>query len=140
MPASGYSNDKFRQYRSSRTKSIVGVSMRLAYVVETSPNQNTPDSATHDAIQKVDYLYDLELDSSGRIIGGEWYNNAHPDFLWTPPEGERASTSADHLATGSWQQNRPVPQSWMIAAQQASAADGAPLAAIVERLISFSRR
>lgn len=135
-----FNNDTFSRYRSNRTVSVVGVAMRLAYVVETSPNQNTSDSAEHDAIQKVDYMYDLELDSSGKIIGGEWYTNAHPDFLWTPPEGERAETSSDHLATGSWQQNRPVPQSWMIAAQRSSAADGAPLAAIVERLIAFSRR
>nr|CAA6802427.1 MAG: Periplasmic beta-glucosidase (EC [uncultured Thiotrichaceae bacterium] len=140
VSVNSFSNDPFSRYRSNRTKSVVGVAMRLAYVVETHPNQNTPDSATHDAIQKVDYMYDLELDSSDRIIGGEWYQNAHPDFLWTPPEGERAETRYDYLATGSWQQNRSVPQNWMIAAQQASSADGAPLAAIVERLIQFARR
>ncbi|MEZ5477263.1 MAG: hypothetical protein R3E95_07205 [Thiolinea sp.] len=137
---SQFNNDRFRQYRSSKAASMVGIAMRVGYVVETHPTHAETDSADNDQINTVEYLYDLELDSNGRIIGGEWYNNAHPDFLWTPPEGERAVSSHDHLATGSWQQNRPVPDSWRIAAQQSSATDGAPLAAIVERLIEFARR
>jgi hypothetical protein len=27
--------------------------------------------------------YDLELDGSGAIIGGEWRQRDRPDFLWT---------------------------------------------------------
>jgi len=28
------------------------------------------------------YKYNLELDASGRVIGGEWISNARPDMLW----------------------------------------------------------
>ena len=36
------------------------------------------------------YSYDLELNAEKEIIGGEWYGNRHPDFLWTPVKGPRA--------------------------------------------------
>lgn len=135
---SAFTKDKFKAYRSSRAVSFVGISMRVAYVVETQPSHRPTDSASNDAIQQVDYRYDLELDASHKIIGGEWYTNKHPDFLWTPPKGTRAVTRYDHLASGSWQQGKAVPQSWRAAAQQSSQTDGAPLAAIVEQLIKFA--
>jgi hypothetical protein len=133
-----YTNDKFKAYRSSSTVSIVGVAMRVSYVVETSPSQRPDDSSSRDAIQSVDYYYDLELDASGKIIGGEWYTNKHPDFLWTPPKGVRAITRYDHLATGAWAAGQAVPKTWQSAAQQSSQTDGAPLAAIVEQLTKFA--
>jgi hypothetical protein len=85
----------------------------------------------------VDYFYDLELDGSGKIIGGEWYLNKHPDFLWTPAPGLHATTPADAFATGTWDAGQPVPESWRSAAVRASA-DGLPLARIVERLIALA--
>lgn len=133
-----FTRDKFKAYRSSRAASFVGISMRVSYVVETQPSHRGSDSASNDAIQQVDYRYDLELDANNRIIGGEWYTNKHPDFLWTPPKGTRAVTHYDHLATGSWQQGHAVPQNWRVAAQQSSRTDGAPLAAVVEQLIKFA--
>ena len=133
-----FSHDKFKAFRSERTVSMVGIAMRVAYVVETSPTHRKDDNPSYDAIQQVDYHYDVELDASGKIIGGEWYTNNHPDFLWTPPKGTRATTRYDHLATGAWQLGTPVPKTWQIAAPQSSKTDGAPLAAIVEQLIKFA--
>jgi hypothetical protein len=133
-----FTSDKFKAYRSSRAVSFVGVAMRVSYVVETSPSQRPDDNPSYDAIQSADYHYDLELDASGKIIGGEWYTNKHPDFLWTPPKGTRATTHYDHLATGAWQRGQAVPPNWRTAAQQSSKTDGAPLAAIVEQLIQFA--
>lgn len=135
---SAFNNDKFKAFRSSRAVSIVGINMRVAYVVETGPTQRPDDNPSHDAIHQVDYRYDLELDANGKIIGGEWYTNAHPDFLWTPPANGRAVTRYDRLATGAWAAGQPVPQAWRNAAAQASQADGAPLAAVVEQLIKFA--
>ena len=133
-----FTNDKFKAFRSSRTVSIAGINMRVGYVVETSPSQRPDDNPSHDAIQYVDYRYDVELDANNKIIGGEWYTNKHPDFLWTAPKSVRATTRYDHLATGTWQAGKPLPQTWQSAAPQASKANGAPLAAIVERLLSFA--
>ncbi len=134
-----FSNDKFSQYRSSATHSVVGIAMEVSYLVETKPSHAKVDTPANDAITTVTYYYDLELDSKDTIIGGEWYQNAHPDFLWTPVPNQQARTQYDYLATGAWQSNRPMPRIWQHAAQQASANQSAPLGKIVERLIQLSQ-
>jgi len=133
-----FTNDYFSAYRSSTAASVVGIAMDVSYLVETRASQATTDGPNDDAVQRVRYYYDVELDVMGRMIGGEWYSNKHPDFLWTPPEGVKAVTSADWQAVGFWRQGEPMPAAWQQAARQASAFDCAPLAAIVERLIAFS--
>lgn len=131
-----FTSDRFKKYRSSQTDSFVGIAMNVSYTVETSPSQSPSDSPADDSVKTVRYLYDLELDAADRIIGGEWYQNAHPDFLWTPPKGSRAQTSWE--PGGTWQSGQPLPSSWRSAAVSASANASAPLAAVVERLIAFS--
>ena len=134
-----FSNDRFPTYRSPKTKKVVGVHMEASYVVETDPNHDEFDSSAKDLIEKVDYYYDVELDINNKIIGGEWYMNKHPDFLWTPAPTGRAVTRFDHAITGQWAIDKKVPNHWLSHAKQASSADKAPLAAIVEQLIRFSR-
>jgi len=131
-----FSNDKFAKYRSPQTDSMVGIVMDVSYTVETAPTHSTTDSSAADSITKVRYFYDLELDFSGKIIGGEWYFNRHPDFLWTPPPGARAQTPFE--PGGSWPEGQPVPGNWQSAAVSASSNNSAPLAAIVERLIQLA--
>lgn len=134
-----YTSDKFKRFRSSRTQSVVGVSMNVKYIVETNPRQLDSDSPALDAVQSVDYEYDLELDGNGDIIGGEWYRNKHPDFLWTPPKGARALTQRDSQVSGNWTDaRRSVPGTWQGVAAQAAREQGAPLAAIVEKMIEFA--
>jgi hypothetical protein len=113
--------------------------MSFDYMVETSPTSDETDHPDKDAIFNVRYLYDLELDSSGNIIGGEWRTNLHPDFIWTPSATGKALTSFEDQATGSWSQaNRSLPSNWQAAAQQATAQQRAPLAKIVDQLLLFS--
>lgn len=134
-----YDNDKFKRWRSSRTKNVVGISMEVKYIVETFPRQREEDKPSMDAVQSVTYEYDLELDAEGDIIGGEWYRNKHPDFLWTPPPGARALTRRDSSVSGNWSDpRRPVPGSWRVVAAQASREQGSPLAHIVEQMIEFA--
>jgi len=134
-----YADDPFSRYRSNQTQQIVGISMDFDYMVETFPTAEKTDSPDKDAIHTARYLYDLEIDASGKIIGGEWRTNLHPDFIWTPaPEG-RAITAFEDQATESWTQvSSPLPSKWQSAAQQASTQQSAPLAKIVEQLIAFS--
>jgi hypothetical protein len=132
---SEFNNDRFHHYRSNAASDMVGIAMRVAYIVETRPNHNAQDDDSHDKVKIVTYYYDLELDPAGRIIGGEWYTNRHPDFLWTAPPNTKARTSFDHLVSGEWNKNEPLPDNWKLAARQSAQADGAPLAAIVENLI-----
>lgn len=130
-----FRRDRFANYRGKDYKAVLGVAMRTRYVVEVSPTQAATGSPADDATTLVDYYYDLELDGSGRIIGGEWYLNRHPDFLWTPAPGKRAWTPADDFATGAWDGKSALPASWQKAAVRASA-DGMPLAKVVEALIA----
>ncbi len=136
---SEYSKDLFSKYRSERTKYIVGIEMDVKYVVETSPTQNEADDNTYDSITMVTYRYDLELNQDGKIIGGEWYTNAHPDFLWTPVKDARALSQADKYTPGSWGKNALVPTNWTRVAKKASEY-GIPLAKVVEGLVKRSNK
>ena len=133
-----YTNDKFKKYRSPQAVAVVGIEMSVSYVVETRPSQRDTDNPSYDAIRKVSYLYDLELDANGKIIGGEWYQNPHPDFLWTPAKTMRAQTRYEAQATGPWRATDALPASWQSAAKSAAAGQIAPLALIVEHLIQFA--
>jgi hypothetical protein len=92
---SEFSNDKFADYRSEKTKFVVGVVMEVEYLVETMPNTAHVDEEDNDAFHYATYTYDLELDGRGNIIGGEWYTNKHPDFLWTPYDNSHATSVVD---------------------------------------------
>ncbi|HEX4923600.1 MAG TPA: hypothetical protein VFV50_05920 [Bdellovibrionales bacterium] len=132
-----FTNDKFARYRSQRAAHVVGIVMKVTYLVESSANSNEYDSPQYDQHRTVNYYYDLELDQNGQIIGGEWYTNRHPDFLWTPTQNARAMAAEDRGLTESWDGRGPAPQSWRRAAQRASSR-GEALATVVETLIEFS--
>jgi len=137
VPFAQFTNDRFRKYRRNNVASVTGVVARVAYVVETTPSHRETDIEPGYALRKVDYFYDLESAQDGTLTGGEWYQNAHPDFLWTPPPGARALTPADSYATGNWTPHTPLPQSWRRAAWQVSPYQ-MPLAVIVEALIRLA--
>lgn len=126
-----YSKDKFKKYRASNAKYVVGVRMRTSYVVETSPSHREVDSSRYDGITSVRYTYDLELDKNGNILGGEWYTNKHPDFLWTPSPTDRAMSYV--TGNGEWKVGESVPQSWKSQAVWMSKYSQ-PLTSIVEEL------
>ena len=138
IPITDYTNDKFTKFRSKKATHVVGIAFSLEYTVETEPSQRRTDSTTYDRTTTANYLYDLELDEKGRIVGGEWYTNLHPDFLWTAVPGSRAFSSADWAIDGrQWDGKLPLDEDFRAAAK--SAADrGEPLAAIVEALIRLA--
>lgn len=132
-----FSSDIFKKYRSPKAVSFVGIMMRVTYMGENGNSQDHTDTPDNDSILTVDYYYDLEVDAAGKIIGGEWYSNSHPDFLWTPPKGGRAVSRYEALATGVWAAGKPMPDTWRAAAAKASA-DMTPLAAIVEYMLKLA--
>lgn len=133
-----YKKDKFSKYRSTRTEKIVGIAMTVTYGAESLPSGAATSSEEEDVIRMVDYVYDLELDAQGNIIGGEWYQNRHPDFLWTAAV-ERAESLGENDVTGVWNmRSKSLPLSWRNAASRAASV-GQPLSLIVEKLIQASQ-
>ena len=124
--------DKFRSYRSSDAKYVVGVVTDVTFVIEVNPTHglsNKPPTKT------LRFLYDLELDANKNVIGGEWYMNSHPDFMWTYEKGAQAMARGEAaINSQDWNVNGPVPSEWRTLARQASAA-GSPLYSVVKRLI-----
>lgn len=141
IDVSRFSNDRYRDVRSSQTRYIVGVIMDLSYISETRPSLATTDGPQNDSIEKQRYTYDLELDANNNIIGGEWYDAKHPDFLWTPLPNYGVNTVGDDYLyrtgdTSYWSsvQSAPMPQIWQQAALESSQRTQ-PLAHIVESLL-----
>lgn len=66
------------------TKRVVRIQTDMIFVGENINNSWYPLIGTRGQYftRKI-YLYDLDLDEKGRIIGGEWRSRDRPDFLWT---------------------------------------------------------
>lgn len=130
--------------RAERPKYVVGVVMEAAYVVETHPQGKRTDSKEDDAVTTARYVYDLEIDENGKILGGEWYNNTHPDFLWTPTKDAFAYNNSDleglqqswNWAKGDW----TLPSAYAAQARSRDARkDATPLKVVVDGLIAKAK-
>jgi hypothetical protein len=141
---SSFPEDRLRSVRSPAAVTLVGVNMDVTYTVETWPAQAKTDDPGHDALRTTHYQYDLEIDSTGRIIGGEWYEHDHPDFLWTPAPGAIAKSIGDKLLDRagdreSWTGETVISPNWRAAAKRSSA-EGQPLGRVVDSLLGLSRQ
>ncbi|MES2962926.1 MAG: hypothetical protein V4760_03480 [Bdellovibrionota bacterium] len=128
--------DKFRTYRSPLAKYVVGIAMDVAYSTPTQPSvKPIPVPLFH----TVKYVYDLEIDESGTILGGEWYSNFHPDFLWNPlPDSHPLSTGELVMPVPvPWDGNGVVPPELRQAASLSSRR-GQPVSVVVEALVQRS--
>lgn len=131
---SKFTKDKFKKFRSPKAAYVVGIEMEVTYVVETSANHNEEDSAENDATTSVTYMYDLELDENMEIVGGEWYSNVHPDFLWAPIKAGKATSIGDSRLRGTWDGKSALPKFWKDVAVMTAVHSGLPLAAIIDGL------
>lgn len=131
--------DAYHSYRPSVDEApyVVGVAMTVIYGMETHPQESDELSWEDDSQSQVRYFYDLELNEDLSIVGGEWYESRHPDFLWAPVG--TATTPWDTSLLGDWDpKTDPIPKNWVTPGRR-SAADSAPLAHIVSALIQASR-
>lgn len=138
-----FPEDRLRGVRAPQAATIVGIDMDVTYTIETWPMAAQTDDPNKDAFRTIHYQYDLEIDSSGRIIGGEWYELNHPDFMWTPAPGAIARSVGDELLDQRedrqiWNGESSVPASWKMAAKRSSA-ESQPLGRIVDSLVKLSR-
>jgi len=131
--------DKFQKYRHPETAYIVGAEMKVSYV----DDNYMPAAIDTDSIVEVVYRYDIELDSRGNIIGGEWYTNKHPDFLWTPVPGAKPINETDIYLSDKSKYDGSVDSLKQIISsidiRKASSSDQSPLYSVVEGLIELSQ-
>ncbi len=136
VPIEQFSVDKFRSYRSPYARYVIGIAMDDTYVIEIVPNHNSQQG---NPTKTVRHIYDLELDANYNVIGGEWYSDAHPDFIWTYDLGSQARSTADgNLNPGDWRPGNAVPAHWTGSAQVASAR-GEPLLTVINGLLAHER-
>jgi len=122
-------------YRSSLTNAVVGVQMSVQYMAEESANKRKTDDENFDQLITVTYLYDLELDAQGNIIGGEWYQEKHPDFLWRPmTDAHPINYESRFIDQKEWDGRSVLPENWQWITQFASKR-GELMSAIVDKLI-----
>lgn len=138
IPIQDFTKDKFKKYRSAKTKKIVGVMMNLQYLVERSPDHHDLDRPEDDNLTNVEYYYDLEIDDKGHIIGGEWYQNAHPDFLWSPTLKAQALAPGEAQNSTTWEGHEFLPVDLQNLAHQVSPA-GIPLERVLKALFLRSQ-
>lgn len=102
LPINEYKNDPYAAYRTPGTSQIVGVHMESTYLIGTKPSSHLIDSKELDLYEKANYRYDLEIDQTGKIIGGEWYEIIHPDFVWVVAKNYFPKTSFDDFVGSSF--------------------------------------
>lgn len=142
VPTNSFPEDKYKKFRDTRAVSIIGIQMTVTYVGETQPSDRGADDESFDQNTEAEFLYDLELDAEGKIIGGEWYREKHPDFLWQPVPGSKPKSLGDMdldaaYDLSNWDKNSVIPAAWRTPAAR-SAAASQPLARIVDKLVQFS--
>lgn len=114
-----FNDDVLARYRTHGVSQIVGVKMSVNVTNWRPLTQNDTDSELNDKLLKKVFIYDLELDSSGNVIGGEWRGDMknrvtpffgirgktnHPDFIWWPSDQVQPYTGGE----GQWSLNGNV--------------------------------
>jgi hypothetical protein len=64
------------------------IATKLFYLDESDPTWHIVMGTEYQIISKRDLLYRIELDASGKIVGGEWESEVRPDFLWNKKRAE----------------------------------------------------
>jgi hypothetical protein len=109
----------------------------IKYVVEEEPDHNNSISEPLSRLVAVTYYYDLELDQNHNIIGGEWYQQGHPDMLWKPMPGALAAAIGEERLP-EWEGSLPVPMDFFKLGISASA-QKTPLSKILNKLVEWSQ-
>lgn len=139
IPIHQFEGDRFKKYRSKEAKSLVGIAMRVAYIIE-SETTGRREVGVNPPIVWVDYLYDLEIGENGEILGGEWYSNNHPDFLWTPAKGAMPTSHFDrNIDPTSWDGRGSIPKKWQEASVASHYSHGQILSPLVMKLLELSQ-
>ncbi|MFI5390687.1 MAG: hypothetical protein ACHQYQ_04940 [Bacteriovoracales bacterium] len=114
IPIGEFTNDKFPNTRSPNTAFVVGVEAKVNILKDRFPTFLDFEGPEDNVSSTETFKYDLELDQNGNIIGGEWYTQEHPDFLWNAPKGIMAKGDFDDELKGNWDPKKELfPQAWV---------------------------
>ncbi|MAZ48915.1 MAG: hypothetical protein CME65_10145 [Halobacteriovoraceae bacterium] len=139
------SDDQFRQFRHPDARYIVGVELKYTAIAWERPNRYMSDSERNDDTDEMKMYYDLELDSNGVIVGGQWRavkvgqvstgsraprntrsrrnkgKNKQPDFFWViSNDYQNFFKNVEDLEPWTDTTKAP-PESWLEAAHEAHA-------------------
>jgi hypothetical protein len=103
---------------------VVGVRSIVTFGDGQPAGVHTPDRKV------LTFTYDLELDAEYRVLGGEWREGKHPDFLWRPEYQSRPTSLGDQVTNDV---ARLGTANWRRAALQSNAR-GVPLKALIDYL------
>ncbi len=91
-----FRQDPFHNFRSDRTKFLVGVIMDVFHPGAISPHDGIP---SYRRLEYKRFIYDLELDENMNVVGGEWHTKEHPDFMWGYPDGNNRFDDPNYIHT-----------------------------------------
>jgi hypothetical protein len=127
--------DPFAESRHPNTKFIIGVEATIIYADWTQVRNPDRSNYLKDETGELVSLYDLEIDATGNIIGGQWrgmkdlslvddeeFQNSssrlpsmvtvHPDFLWVVPKNYKSYFKALPLEDWDIRSGTHAPASW----------------------------
>jgi hypothetical protein len=126
-------SDQFRQLRNKDARYIIGVETTMFYLDWTRPNRKFYDSEKEDEMVDKKMYYDLELDGSYNIIGGQWRavkkgtptrrgrgNHNQPDFFWVITKKWKDFFKVDTELDPWTDSTQAPPASWTKAALEAN--------------------
>lgn len=129
VPIAELTNDRFLSVRNEKTKYVAGVIMDVFHPALIEPTMGPMGNA----YQTHTFIYDLELDENFDVVGGEWYSQEQPDFIWTFADDLTARVREDIQDFGVWDDNAPIPTNVAQSAISASKR-GKIMATIVAKL------
>lgn len=130
--------DRFQKpyTRGKNIEKVVGVIATVVYVSEFSPPEHSPDPED-DQLLRMSMVYDLELATEkGTMVatGGEWHENAHPDFLWVPHKATVPWLTVDKTKV----QYQGTPSDALTVLARQGSAEAYPLCEVVKHLLDAS--
>jgi len=131
-----WGSDPRKSKRSPGTAYIVGIKMKISYAVNQEEKPPFEGSLKRKVNSRV-LVYELELDSDWKLLGGEWVSGEHPDLLWSIPRDVVPDSIGDKSLAPDDTWHGEIPKSWTEAAR-ISAAKLTPLRRVVELLVKKS--
>jgi hypothetical protein len=125
-----------RKFRAEKTHSIVGVKLTLESPEMTPPSLLDTDAPENDVLKTHEFVYDLEIDARGNIIGGEYHSYERPDFAWFPKENSSALANGESKNL-KWDGSKVDNKIASLAGKAAK--DSQPLAVIVNKLFELAQ-